>query len=1193
MRNHRGTPTVTWAIATIVALACLLGPGAGMASASSNPIVAENQQPGTTSWQFTNFAKATNHEIEGYASLTSVNQGGQIQFMVSTSASAQYNMDFYRMGWYPTGTNPDGTSCAPSCGGRLMLHVGSLTGFTQATCPQDTNTSDATFGMTECHWTPTYSLTVPSTWTTGVYLVKLTRLDDGLQNYMTFVVRDDGDNAPTLYSLDVNTWQAYNFWGGAGNKDVGYDLYGKFNDVSQASLSSARGYTVSFDRPYMDQGSEDGAGNFMNWDFPMIRWMESQGYNIDYVTDVDLDNNPSVLNGHQVFVNTGHDEYYSDAMRSRIQNGIASGVNMAFFSANNIYQRVVMNPDYAGASDRRVFDDKGALPGSTTNQYRYLNPPQPENAIDGVMQNGVASNEPFLVYDANNWIYAGTGLVSYTGNGTSGVVTSGPGQNALPGVVGYEFDERAANDPSLSSFVPYEPAGLQQVGHSYVPAADNGVQAWSDATLYTAPSGAMVFSAGTIEWSFAVDNGYNDGWCSDCNHNVASAVGQRITANILNRFTTPSTAPAVSLSPSSLSFGSQAVGSTSAPQSVTLTNSGTAALSISSIAISGTNAGDFTESDNCPPSSSTLAAGASCTVNVTFSPGAAGSRAASVRVSDNASDSPQSVALSGTGTAPSASLSPSSLSFGSQLVGTTSSAQSVTLTNSGNAALSISNIAVSGTNSGDFTETDNCPTGSSTLAAGSSCTISVTFTPSATGARSASVQLSDNANGSPQSVTLTGTGQPPGPAVSLSPGSLSFGSQSVGSTSAAQSVTLKNSGTSDLSISSIGVGGSNVSDFTETDNCPKGASTLAAGSSCTISVTFSPSTTGARSASVQVNDNAPDSPQSVALSGTGTAPGVSLSPSSLSFGSQVVGKASAAQSVTLTDSGTAPLSIGSVAVSGTNAGDFAQTNTCPTGASTLAAGASCTISVTFTPGATGARSASLQISDNASSSPQTVPLSGTGVGAIALDKTLGQRAQNTLSSTIKLTTTAAAASGTRVFAFVEWYGGGTTLSSLSGGGLTWSVDIQAQDSTGYHTAIASASAPNGLPASSVLTATISGLPVTGLLSAASFTGISASSPLDAKASNLQNGVRAWTDSVTTTNANDLVLGWSGIDKNTTNTPTAPNVEIFDFSNGAFGEAGTAEYQVVSTAGTKTVSGTWGSSSGSTANSTVAAAYKAS
>jgi hypothetical protein len=222
-----------------------------------------------------------------------------------------------------------------------------------------------------------------------------------------------------------------------------------------------------------------------------------------------------------------------------------------------------------------------------------------------------------------------------------------------------------------------------------------------------------------------------------------------------------------------------------------------------------------------------------------------------------------------------------------------------------------------------------------------------------------------------------------------------------------------------------------------------------------------------------------------------------------------------------------------------------------------------------------------------------VPLSGTGVGAIALDKTLGQRAQNTLSSTIKLTTTAAAASGTRVFAFVEWYGGGTTLSSLSGGGLTWSVDIQAQDSTGYHTAIASASAPNGLPASSVLTATISGLPVTGLLSAASFTGISASSPLDAKASNLQNGVRAWTDSVTTTNANDLVLGWSGIDKNTTNTPTAPNVEIFDFSNGAFGEAGTAEYQVVSTAGTKTVSGTWGSSSGSTANSTVAAAYKAS
>jgi len=108
-------------------------------SAASNPIVLENQQPGTTSWQFTDYNKETAHEIEGYASLTSVNKGDQISFMVSLSSSAQYTMDFYRMGWYPTGTNPDGTSCAPSCGGRLMLHVGPLNGSTQAACPTVTS----------------------------------------------------------------------------------------------------------------------------------------------------------------------------------------------------------------------------------------------------------------------------------------------------------------------------------------------------------------------------------------------------------------------------------------------------------------------------------------------------------------------------------------------------------------------------------------------------------------------------------------------------------------------------------------------------------------------------------------------------------------------------------------------------------------------------------------------------------------------------------------------------------------------------------------------------------------------------------------------------------------------------------------------------------------------------------------------
>ena len=326
-------------------------------AAGSNPIVLENQQSGTTSWQFDNFNKESHHQIEGYAALTSVSQGSQISFMVSLSATAQYTMDIYRMGYYPHGTNPDGSQCSP-CGGRLMQHIGPLTGSPQAACP--ITTSGADFGMIECQWNASYTLTVPSTWTTGNYIVKLIRLDDNLENYMTFVVKDLSSTADIVYSMDVTTWQAYNYWGGAGNNNVGYNLYGKFNDSTQAFLGDARAYTVSFDRPYMVQGSEDGAGNFMVWDYPMIRWMEAQGDNITYVTDVDLESNPNLFAGHKVFVNTGHDEYASDNMRANLLNFITSGGSAAFFSADDISRRMTWANSISGQPDRREHCDKGA-----------------------------------------------------------------------------------------------------------------------------------------------------------------------------------------------------------------------------------------------------------------------------------------------------------------------------------------------------------------------------------------------------------------------------------------------------------------------------------------------------------------------------------------------------------------------------------------------------------------------------------------------------------------------------------------------------------------------------------------------------------------------------------------------------------------------------------------------------------------
>lgn len=1182
------------AVILVVAVPFVGGTTAETATTASNPIVLENQQPGTTSWQFTNYNKAQAHEIEGYASLTSVNKGAPISFMVSLSSSAQYTMDFYRIGWYPTGTNADGSSCAPSCGGRLMSHVGPLNGVKQAACPQVTSSADPNFGMTECQWTPSYTLTDTTAWTTGTYIVKLTRLDGThLENWMTFVVRDDASTASIVYSLDVNTWQAYNFWGGAGNNNLGINLYARFNDVSLLNVAGSRAYTVSFDRPYLDQGGIDGAGSLMVWDFPLIRWMESKGYDMSYITDVDLESNPNVLNGHRAFVNTGHDEYYSDGMRSRIQSGISSGVNMAFFGANNIYSRTTWGSNAGGDPLRRVHTDKGALPGSTTAEYRVLSPPQPENAINGVMQNGVATSRPFLVYDASNWIYAGSGLVNYTGSGTTGVVTSGPGQNALPGLIGYEFDTRAVNGPLLSSYTSSEPAGLQQVGHSFVPASDNGVNAWADATVYTAASGATVFSAGTIQWPFGVDDGYNDGFCS-CNHAVANSAAQKITSNILDRFSSPPAAPSVTLTPSAVTFASQMTGTTSAAQTVTLTNSGGALLTIGGIALVGANPGDFVQTNTCPAS---LAAGGSCTVSVTFTPTAMGARAASVSITDSAVDSPQTVSLSGTGIAPgpAVGLTPSSLSFGSQLLNTSSEAQSTTLTSTGTAPLTISSVAITGLNLDDFAQTNTCPLAPSTLAPGATCTISVTFRPAATGARTAAVTINDDAAGSSQNVTVSGTGAQPAPAVSLAPSSLSFGGQLTGTTSGAQTVTLTNAGSAPLTISSVGIAGTNAGDFAQTGNCPSGPATLAVNATCTVSVTFTPTATGSRSASVSISDDAQNSPQAVPLTGTGIAPAVTLTPSSLAFGLQKVGTTSAPQTVTLTNSGGAPLTISNVAITGVNAGEFAQTSNCPVAPATLAASATCAISVTFTPGAVGSRSASVTVSDDAAGSPHTVPLTGSGgTTSIAFDKDLGSKGENTNGAKATLTTAAAAAVGSRVFVFVNWNNGSRTLSSVSGGGLTWTVDRQAKDTTNYHGAIASASAPLGLAAGTVITAAFSASVTRGLIAAASFTGIASSSPRDATGSSSQGGVATWSASVTTTNANDLVLGWSGIDANATRTSTAtsPSLEIHDFGNASYGARATSVYQIESTTGANTVSGFWTAGTGATANVTVVAAYRA-
>ncbi len=315
--------------------------------------------------------------------------------------------------------------------------------------------------------------------------------------------------------------------------------------------------------------------------------------------------------------------------------------------------------------------------------------------------------------------------------------------------------------------------------------------------------------------------------------------------------------------------------------------------------------------------------------------------------------------LLGVAISPVVSLSPISINFGNQAVGIPSAPQTVTVTNTGTISLTVTNIA----KSGDFSQTNNC----ATVAVSASCTITVTFTPAVSGPRTGAIIITDNASGSPHLVRLFGAGISGslGPRVSLSNLALNFGVQATSTTSAAKGVTLTNSGDSTLTVSSVSATG----DFAQTNNC----GSLSAGGGCTINVTFTPTTSGARTGRVTIVDNAAGSPHVIRLFGTGSsgsAPVISFSSVSVNFGNQANGTTSAARAVTVTNTGTATLNITNLAVSG----EFAASG-CLT---SLAPGAACTLSITFTPTALGNRTGRVTLTDNAAGSPHVIRLFGKG-----------------------------------------------------------------------------------------------------------------------------------------------------------------------------------------------------------------------
>ena len=423
-----------------------------------------------------------------------------------------------------------------------------------------------------------------------------------------------------------------------------------------------------------------------------------------------------------------------------------------------------------------------------------------------------------------------------------------------------------------------------------------------------------------------------------------------------------------SLTPTApMAFSLQQTGTTSAAQVATLTNSGIIPLSVTSIAIGGTNAADFAQTNTC---GNTLAVGANCTVNVTFAPATVGTKSASLTVVDGAGT--HNIPLSGTGAVQTASLTPTTpLMFAAQQTGTSSAAQVATLTNNDVLPLSISSIAITGVDASSFTQTNTCgislPVGTTGV-----CTINVTFSPATAGAKSATLTVIDGAG--THTVALNGTAQ--APSASLTPATpLAFNDQQTGITSAAQAVVLSNTGVGPLSISSITISGTNAASFAQTNTCGALPASLAAGTgSCSISVTFNPATTGAKSATLTVVDGA--GTHTVALSGNGAVQSATLTPATpLTFALQQTGTTSAAQVATLTNTSVLPLSVTSIAISGVDAADFAQTNNCGTSVAAGTTG-SCTINVTFAPGVVGTKTAVLTVVDGAGT--HSINLNGTG-----------------------------------------------------------------------------------------------------------------------------------------------------------------------------------------------------------------------
>lgn len=469
-------------------------------AAPANAIVAENCQVGDPDWRPGKYST----DIQGYASAVSVAPGDSLTFFVDTEAPV-FNLTIYRAGYYS------------GAGARKMSEQTDLPGGAQPKCPEDLAT-----GLVSCaNWRPSFTLTIPADWTTGVYMARFEAEPDAY-NFTTFVVRDDAGAQDLVVQIPVTTYQAYNNYGG---KSV-YDSSSGACTVSESG--SPRAVAVTFDRPYAN--TFDDPNNFLRNDHLWVQWLESQGYSVDYVTNIDVHRwgQPGAVNGllgHRAFLSIGHDEYWTQEMWNAIVAARDSGVHLGFFSANTAYWRIRLAASTNNVAERVLVTYKTIEAGkpdpSGTPTSTWRDPAQyglPENQLIGSYYTGDNDSLFFPIRVtsemAQDRIYRYTGLQSLP-----------PGTSATLGseLVGWEWDSVVAS--------PLSPAGLEILAESPVAGAlltDAGNykhnqlgEAFAHVTRYVAPSGAIVFSGGTIQWGWGLEG------------REPNPVIRQVTANVL------------------------------------------------------------------------------------------------------------------------------------------------------------------------------------------------------------------------------------------------------------------------------------------------------------------------------------------------------------------------------------------------------------------------------------------------------------------------------------------------------------------------------------------------------------------------------------------------------------------------------------------------------------------------------------